>query len=96
MLGQLITTICGLALSSQVNACSITLQQATIRQSLMVDQKLNSYRILLEKSEYNNKYTRTLMFLGNIAQRQELKFQYKYLETNITKERVLWTVRWQF
>ncbi len=96
MISQLINTICGLVLSSQVNACSITLKQATIRQSQMVDAKLNSYKVQLERSEYNNKYTRTIMFLGNIAQRQELKFQYKYLETNITKERVLWTVRWQF
>ena len=96
MLSQLIATICGLAIQGQVSACTITLQQATIRQSQMVDAKLNSYRILLEKSEYNNKYTRTIVLLGDLAQRQEIKFSYQRLETLIRRDRVLWTIRWQF
>ena len=38
MLHQLLATICGITLQSQVNACRVTLQQATIQYNAAIDE----------------------------------------------------------
>lgn len=96
MLSQLIATICGLALQGQVSACTITLQQATLKQQQLVDAKLNSYRVDFERSSYYNKYTRILLLSASAIEKQEIQFTYRGIETLIKKDQVIWKMRWLF
>lgn len=80
MLHQLVATICGITLQTQVNACRTTLQQATINYDVAINKKIDIYRRTLENSDfikpYKNEYTASIFFLGKVLYDKQINFAY--------------------
>lgn len=78
MLSQLIATICGITLHTQVNACRITLQQATVDYNKKIEQKVDKYKREIENSEFvhdlKNEYTITAITLGKVVYEKQITF----------------------
>lgn len=100
MLHQLISTICGIALYTHANACSITLKQATIETNQMIDSKVQTFKSKLENTEiiesFRNDYTAAVFYLGTIAYKQELVFNYDTFSFRVRPNNFIAGVRWMF
>jgi len=100
MLHQLIATVCGITLQTQVNACRVTLQQATVNYNTKLEQKLNEYKKDLENTEFvsslKNDYTLTAIALGKVVYDRQLVFNQDNFGLTLRKDRALCTWRWMF
>lgn len=80
MFHQLVATICGITLQAQVNACRITLQQATVEYNATIDRKLNNYKKELEDTEIvksmKNEYTASLFVVGKTVYERRIVLTY--------------------
>ena len=100
MLHQLITAICGLTLQTQVNACSITLKQATVDYNRKVEQKLNTYKIQLENSELakqvTNRYTASIFYVGKVVYDRRIGINFGNQSLSASPESLRWSFRLTF
>lgn len=100
MLHQLISTICGIALYTHANACSITLKQATVQTNQMIDEKIQTFKSKLENTQlvrsFENEYTTTIFYLGSIAYKQELVLNYDIFSFRVRRNNFIAGVRWTF
>ena len=92
MLHQLVSTICGIALHTQVNACRITLQQATINYNAKIDARLNRYKETVI-NEVKNDYTITAFTLGKVVYDKRIDIRTGNFGLTLQRERV--TCTWQ-
>lgn len=100
MLHQIITSICGLALYTHANACSITLKQATVQTNQMLNRKIEVYKNKVENSEtvrsLKNEYTETVFYIGNLAYKKEINLNWKNISINMKPNNFVMGVRWTF
>lgn len=75
MLHQLVATICGITLQTQVNACRVTLQQATIEYNVKIEQKVQNYKQQFYK-EWGNEYTASIFYVGKVVYDRQISFTY--------------------
>lgn len=95
MLHQLLATICGITLQSQVNACRITLQQATIQYNAAVDVRLNKYKEVIVEP-ITNEYTMSAFALGKVVYDRKIDLHSGNLGLTLQRERFTCTWRLTF
>lgn len=95
MLHQLIATICGITLHTQVNACRITLQQATVDYNNQLNAKAEKLKRRIEP-HVRNKYTDKAFVLGKIAYDREINLTKGNLNLLLRQDRISCTIRWTF
>jgi uncharacterized RmlC-like cupin family protein len=95
MLHQLLNTICGIALQTQVNACRITLQQATINYNAKLDARLNSYKEVVI-NPVKNDVTITAFTLGKVIYDRRIDLHAGNFGLALQRERFTCTWRLTF
>lgn len=95
MLHQLIATICGITLHTQVNACRITLQQATIDYNNQLNVKAEKLKQHIEP-HVRNEYTDKIFLIGKIAYDKQISVTKGSTSLLLKQDRVLCTIRWTF
>jgi len=100
MLHQLIATICGVTLYTHVNACRVTLQQATLEYNTMIDAKVTHYRHQLEASEYakpfQNIYMASFATVGRILYNNQVTLNEDNLTLTLNRQGVTCLLRLTF
>jgi hypothetical protein len=100
MLHQLVATICGITMQTQVNACRITLQQATVEYNIMINQKVDVYRRYIENSDivksYRNEYTASIFYIGKVLYDKQISFTYGRQSFSARPGGINWTWRLTF
>lgn len=95
MFHQLITTICGITLHTQVNTCRITLQQATKEFNTLVDKKAEYVK--KEVEEYlRNDYTDVLFITGKVVYDKQITLTKDTLSLGFRRDKVTCTWRLTF
>jgi hypothetical protein len=95
MLHQLIATICGITLHTQVNACRITLQQATVEYNAKLNRKAERIKVELEE-QVRNQYTETLFVIGKVAYDRQINITHGRFNVLLRSDRTMCTIRWEF
>jgi len=95
MLHQVITAICGLTLQAQVNACRITLQQATIDYNAKLNAKAEKLKAEVEPYLRNDYYA-SLFLIGKVAYEREININYGRFNVNVRSNRSLITWKWEY
>ena len=95
MLHQLLATICGITLHTQVNACRVTLQQATLKYNTTIDARLNKYKNSLI-DQVKNEYTVTAFALGKVVYDKKIDIHSGNFGLTLQKERFTCTWRLTF
>lgn len=95
MLHQLIATICGITLHTQVNACRITLQQATVEYNATLNARADRLRARLEP-HFRNEYTDKIFVVGKVVYERQIAINYGRFNITVRPNRsmVLW--KWEF
>jgi hypothetical protein len=100
MIHQLIPAFCGLIFSTQVNACSTALKQATVETNGLITKKVNQYKYEVENLEtvksFKNDYTATVFYLGTIAYKQEAVVNWGNVTVRVKQNSVTAGIRWRF
>lgn len=94
MLHQIITAICGLTLHTQVNACSITLQQATVDYNRVVNLKIDRLRRDVEP-HVRNQYTDSIFLISKIVYDRRITLNHGPWSINCNQREVRgsWMIR---
>lgn len=95
MLHQLIATICGITLHTQVNACRITLQQATVEYNDMLNKKVEYVKNEVEPY-VRNKYTDGAFAIGKVVYDRKIILTKDNKSLELRRDSVLCTWRLTF
>lgn len=92
MLHQLLATICGITIHTQVNACRITLQQATVDYNRILNSKVEQIKQRVEP-HIRNDYTDKIFLVSKVVYDKQIVFTTNGFNFNMRTNKVLCT--WQ-
>lgn len=95
MLHQLIATICGITLHTQVNACRITLQQATIDYNARLNARAEKLKAEIEPYVRND-YTDKMFLVGKVVYDRQITINYGRFNVLLRTNRSVVTWKWEF
>jgi len=95
MLHQIIATICGITLQTQVNACRITLQQATVEYNAELNRRVDRIKMQVEP-HVRNKYTDTLFVISKVAYERQINVTHGRFNVFLRSDRTVLSFRWEF